>query len=305
MNIRITCHIMPWEIDYVLLLFTQLKKSKYHIPEGVKVSINTTLNLSSYTIDWNKSKLPKEFFISKYNQLSCLLVDYEHNKRIYDGNNLYGHLDSQKADIEEKIDFYIGTCPDTYFSEYVLTYLIESARTITNKYFVITPQIHKLWDWTWDEITDPLYINVPYDEWDKVDIFDIRYNSKFNSNQDVSLYPVQKNKWAGWFDLYNKAFYEELCPFQEDWKGYGPWDFYSMLVSAHAKNKGVDFQQYLLKGETIFEYSVGPLKNGGLSKYYKDLLYMNNIPNQRKEFESKMQLYLNKTISQLKDKNIL
>jgi hypothetical protein len=26
---------------------------------------------------------------------------------------------------------------------------------------------------------------------------------------------LKKSKWAGWFDLYNKALYEELCPFQE------------------------------------------------------------------------------------------
>ena len=85
MNIKITYHIMPWEIDYALLTFTQLKKSKYHLSEGTNIIIDSVLNLSSYTIDWNKSKLPKEFFIEKYNQISNLLIDYTHNQKIYDG----------------------------------------------------------------------------------------------------------------------------------------------------------------------------------------------------------------------------
>lgn len=295
---------MPWEIDYALLTYTQLKKSKYHLEEGDTIEISSCLNLSSYLIDWEKSKLPKQFFIDKFNQLSNVLIDYKYDPKIYDGDKLYGHLDFQRESVSKEVDYYINICPDMYFSEYLLTYLISASKQVSNKYFVITPQIHKLWDWTWDEITDPSYINVSYDKWDKVDLFDIRYNSKFISNQEISLYPVQKSKWAGWFDLYSKSSYEELCPYHEDWKGYGPWDFYSMMVSAYAKDNGVDFQQYLLKGETIFEYSVGPLKEG-FSKYYKDLLHLNKIPDQRKEFESKMQLYLNKTISQLKEKNII
>jgi hypothetical protein len=77
------------------------------------------------------------------------------------------------------------------------------------------------------------------------------------------------------------------------------------MLTEHIKSQGVDFQQYILRGQTIFEYSVGPLKNGGFSKYYKDLLILNIIPNQREQFELKMQEYLQRGIQQLKNKNIL
>jgi hypothetical protein len=72
MNIKITYHIMPWEIDYALLTFIQLKKSKYHLSKDTNIIIDSVLNLSSYTVDWGQSKLPKEFFIEKYNQISSL-----------------------------------------------------------------------------------------------------------------------------------------------------------------------------------------------------------------------------------------
>jgi len=295
---------MPWEIDYALLTFTQLKKSKYYLPEDVNITVDSILNLSSYLINWEESKLPKEFFIEKYNTLSLLLKDYTHNPKIYQENKLYGHLDLQRDCVSSEVDYYINICPDMYFSEHLLTLLIESAKQIKSKYFVITPEIHKLWDNTWDVITDKDYIDIPYNNWDQVDVFDIRNNLK-NTQKEIFLDPSPVSKWAGWFDLYNKEMVEELCPIQDDWTGYGPHDWYSLMVTEHVKSQGVDFQQYILRGQTIFEYSVGPLKNGGFSKYYKDLLTLNTIPNQREQFELKMQEYLQKGIQQLKNKNIL
>jgi hypothetical protein len=295
---------MPWEIDYALLSFSQFKKSKYYLPSDINVEIETVLNLSSYIIDWEESKLPKDFFIEKYNQISNLLVDYKHNKNTYDGKELYGHLDFQRESISQHVDFYIHVCPDMYFSEHLISLLIQSSQHIDNKYFVVTPEISKLWDFTWDEITNEKYQSIPYDQWNEVDVFSIRNDLKLNSTE-ISLAPTSRHKWAGWFDLYNKQMWEELCPVQEDWKGYGPHDWYSLILTEHLKSKGIDFQQYVLRGQTIFEYSVGPLKNGGFSNYYKDLLHLNEIPNQRQQFESKMNEYLQKGIQQLQSKNII
>lgn len=308
MNIKITYHIMPWEIDYALLTFTQLKKSKYYLSKEDNIFINTALNLSSYVINWEKSKLPKEYFIKKYDQISILLKDYDHIKNIYDGDELYGHLDLQKNCVSPEIDYYISICPDIHFSEYTLTYLIESAKQIKNKYFLITPQTSKVGDADWDEITDPKYINIPYSDYTKMDIFDIDYDRK-NSNEDISLYPTQKPKFAGWFDLYSKSFYEELCPLLDEWVGYGPWDLYSLIILNNIRQYNIDFQQYLLKGETIWMYPSGPLLGeniDGFSKYYKDFLVLNKYKdNQRQIFESKLSEYINKTLTQLKNKNIL
>jgi len=65
-------------------------------------------------------------------------------------------------------------------------------------------------------------------------VFDIRYDNK-TSNQEIQLESLSKSKFAGWFDLYSKSFYEELCTVQDDWNGYGPWDHYSILIDDLAK----------------------------------------------------------------------
>jgi len=298
---------MPWDIDYTLLMFTQLKKSFYHLPKDVNITIDAELNLSSYLIDWDKSKISKDYFIDKFKTLLLLLKNYKVNEKIYVGEELYGHLNQQREVASPEVDFYINICPDIYFSEYALTYLIESAKQVKNKYFVITPQTSKVGDSDWDEITDPNFINIPYSEYLNVDIFDVRYSIKY-LNQEKTLSTIQKSKWAGWFDLYSKSFYEELCPYLEEWNGYGPWDHYSMIISTIAKQNNVDFQQYILRGETIWMYPSGPLlenNSNGFTKYYRDRIVLNSIPNQRQEFEAKMDEFINKTITQLKNKNIL
>jgi len=307
MNIKIMSHIMPWEIDYALLMAIQFKKSSYYLPEDVNITIDLELNLTSYLHNWEESKLPKDYFIDKFNTITLLLSDYKINTFIYEGNKKYGHLDQQKKIISPEVDYYMGICPDIYFSEYVLAYVIEAAKQITNKYFVVTPQISKVGDEDWDRIVNPKYLDIPYSDYLEVDIFDIRFNNK-NDNQEVGLKPIPKSKFAGWCDLYSKSFYEELCPVQDDWSGYGPWDYYSMIISDYCKSKGVDYQQYLLTGETIWMYPSGPLlKNGinGFTQYYRDRLKTNTIPNQREEFESKFGEYINKQINYIKEKNII
>ena len=262
MHYKITYPCMPWELDYALLSFTQFKKSKYYLDGKDTIEINPSLNLSSYIVNWEKSKISKDLLISRFNQYLKLLEGYKVTPIIYEGDELYGHLDHQRDAMSSEVDFYISVCPDMYFSEHLLPLLINSSKQIDTKYFVLTPEIHKMWDNTWDEITNQDYLGVPYEEWNKADIFDIRSNMK-NSEKSVTLETTMRSKWAGWFDLFNKSMYEELVPIRNDWKGYGPWDWYSLMITEFCKENGVDFQQYVLRGQTIFEYPIGPLLDGG------------------------------------------
>lgn len=304
-KVKITYHIMPWEIDFALISFMQLKKSKYYIDPSFHIKVTAVLNMSDYLIDWNNTKLPKELFKQKFKDLGALLINYEYDPVIIESDKIYGILDMQKDSYEPDIDYYINITQDMYFSETLLTNLLESTKHIKNKYYVVTPEIYKMWDWTWDEITNKKYIDVPYSDWSKADIFDIRYDLK-TSNDELLLQQTSRSKWAWWLDLYNKEFYEDFAPVQDNMKGYGAWDWYTLMLTEYAKARGVDFQQYVLRGQTIFEYPIGPLKSRGFTGYYKDYFSIKVTPqDQRKEFESNMQLYLEEGIKNLYDKNIL
>jgi len=290
MNVKIKIHYMPWEVDYALLQFMQLKKASQHLNDDIYFHIG--LNLSSHIINWDESKLPKEFFINKFNA-ALKMLDWakEVNVTIYEGDELWGHLDLEKVQMDPKIDYYMSICPDMWFHEYALFYIIESAKQVKDKYFIITPEIHKLWDWTWDELVNKNYQNVSYSDWNKSDIFEIQ--SRILG--EPILQQTTRFKYAGWFDLYSKDFME-LIPIPDDWKGYGPWDYYSMLISEMAVKNGVDIKEYVLRNQIIFEYHPNKEDKSNFADYYKDLLSLNKIENQRQVVESKFPHYIEQWI---------
>jgi hypothetical protein len=298
---------MPWEIDYALLTFTQLKKSKYFLPSDINIKIKSALNLSNSLINWEESKLPKEYFIEKYKTLSLLLKDYQHDPFIYEGNDSWGHLNLQRDVIEPNTDFYISICPDMYFSEYLLSYIAQAAKSIPNKYFILTPQICRMWDQSWEVLTHPKFAVGPHYGWEKTtDIFDVDYHLH-TSEEEVNLTPINQLKWAGWFDLYSKEFYEDLVRIPDEWKGYGGWDNYGLNICNYAKHIGLDFQQYRLNGQIIFEYSIGPLRTDeihGFSNYYKNLLVRKDVSEQREEFDKNLPTFIEKKVKQLHEQYI-
>jgi hypothetical protein len=294
---------MPWELDFAILSFTQLKKSKYYLSKDDNIYIDVTLNLSSYLIDWKNTEIPKNFFIEKFNSLQPLLNDYKCKFKIYDGNELYGGLDTMRESTENHIDHYMTLNPDMYFSEHLLYCNIQFSKKITNKFFVISSQIPKLWDYTWDIISNSNYNHIPYKDHKKIDVYDVRNYMKTN-NLEIKLYPINTFKFAGWMDLFNKNMWENFMV-KKEWNGYGGCDFYAMLLSNFAKNNGVDIQQYIIENQITTEYKYGSMCETGYTQYYKKFLKLKEIPNQRESFDSKMNEYLNSGIKNLIDKKII
>ena len=60
-----------------------------------------------------------------------------------------------------------------------------------------------------------------------------------------------------------------------------------------------------MRGQTIFEHPVGPFKDSGYTKIYKELIHINDVPNQRQIFESNMKMYIDRGLKTLQEKGIL
>jgi len=300
-------------MDHALLIADRLRQSSYNIDPSDTVYVDTALNLSSLLIDWEKSKLPKEFFIEKYNTFSKIVEGrIIHRPFVYAGGGLYGHLDLQKSVIQDNIDYYLTICPDIDFSTSLLYYMIETAKRVKNKYFIVTPQIFRCWDSSWDMLVNERFLKYDYKDCIDVDIYDIR-NQMNETQSEVSSFQIQDFKFAGWFDLYNKDFYEKMVPARPEWSGYGPWDFYAINVSSFAKSRGVDVVQHVVKDEIVWFYDVGKLKNteeygaDGLLKttYTKFLTRKIDKVSQAVDIRSKLNLYINEWIKYATDSKII
>ena len=158
---------MPWELDFAELTFEKLSFAKKYINPEDTIYIQSALNLSDYILNWKESTIPKSFFIEKYNNLLNYLEGYNVISNIYDKNELYGHLDLQRESLQQNIDYYISICPDMYFHNHLLFYMIDSAKKINDKYFIITSETTQLWDYTWDDMVNKNFKNVNYNNWNK------------------------------------------------------------------------------------------------------------------------------------------
>jgi hypothetical protein len=253
---------MPWELDHALFFADKLKQGIYNINPEDTIYIDSALNLSSYVIDWESSKLSKDFFIEKYKLFDKIIGNkFQHKTFIYEGNELYGHLDFHKTVKQENVDYYLLVCPDIDFSPNLLYYMIEYAKNIKNKYFVLTPQIFKCWDATWDVLVNENMMQFDYKKHLSVDIHEIRHILNSYEQSTPEAFSIHQFKFAGWFDLYNKKFFEELVPVLSEWKGYGPWDYYAITICSIAKSLNVDVKQYVLKNELIWFYDSGCLSD--------------------------------------------
>jgi len=292
MNVKIFMHLMPWELDDVSKILDKIASSKRYLNPADNICVETSLNLSSYIINWENSNIPKQFFIDKYKYIQNSLYEFNSKSSIYDGNELHGCLDFQRQVIESSIDYYIPLCPDIYFHNHSLFYLIESAKNIKDEYFVITTETPKLWDQTWDVLTNKNFKDAKYSNWDNQNINELIYFSE-NNNEEPYLEKINQFKWAGWFDLYNKNFFEKLVPSFDDWHGYGPWDYFGINVCNIAKyNFNTNVNQYVLRNQIVFDKDIGIFQNKKNPSPYKKYLCFNNIPNQRQVFESKINEYI-------------
>ena len=304
---------MPWEIDYALLSFSQLKHSLNYIPSDVNIEFDSCLNLSNYIIDWEKSLFPKQYFIDKYNEISSGFKNAKHTSKIIESDILYGHLDFQKEVKDKHIDYYITMCPDMYFGEMLIPYIIESIKAIPNKNFIVTPQITKRWDSSWDVLVNENFNHIPYSHCFDLNCYDI---DPIHSSTTPEIHPLPLFKFAGWFDCFSKEIYETLTPVWEEWSGYGSWDTYSMMTLSLLKNQGYDIQQYVIKNQIISEYWNGNVpqqdwdidtykdKNSeGLCGYYKKHIHIKKNKNGKLDY-SKLPEYtltqFNKVINKLK-----
>lgn len=74
----------------------------------------------------------------------------------------------------------------------------------------------------------------------------------------------------------------------------GGWIKYLNYLKTYS---GLDFQEYRLDGQIVFEYSVGPLRTdnvNGFSNYYRDLLIRKDISEQREDFNKKLPNFIEK-----------
>lgn len=268
---RIVQYIQPWEIDAFERQLNQLIKSSYYINSANDVILDCTMNLS--IIDWEHSKLPCEYFTNKFKILADRLNNYFQVEFDID-TTIGGAADKRRSIINKKQDYIIWLDSDIYFSIYTLPQLINATKVIDTELYILTPQIIKYWDSSWDSIVADRFLHFPFNHRDYFDSHSLDYIL----NEDVSIKINNNVKFgAGWFNLLSDSLLKKIH-IPSELGSYGPEDTYIAECM-----KILKIPQYIL--ENIIVTEEGKLLN---NDYIKTLL---NVKISDKNRISDSQLY--------------
>ncbi len=247
--IHIVIHVLPQEIDQLEQLLIHLKKSSKWVKYEdfiVEVVLNTKLT------DWNTSKLDEQFFINKFNFLENLTSTWCKIKFEISDGTILGCNDIRRRALrtsQAKYIMYLDT--DNIFSESLLYHIKHYIDYLLTQegYNILVPEITRLWDNTWDVITNQNYTltEASHENYFNRDPHILDFNPG-----DVSINPINTFKFAGWGTCIPTKL-REIIDIPESLGSYGLDDTFIMNACLILKSKGYNIQQYVLQNEIIIE----------------------------------------------------
>ena len=281
MKIVISIFSLPQEIDELERTLLQLKKASKYITNNINWIIDVTMTVSNDIVDWNKSKIPKSFFETKLSKLSKINDWCKSNFRVSD--EIKGCVSQRRFTYKEykNADFFIWLDNDIIFGIETLYYIEESILSIyeNNKYFVLTPEIVRIWDGTWDILVNKNYLNKPLN-------YHLNCDPYIESGvvDDISVKEIKNNiplqptlKFAGgWFTCLSGELIRKIGV-PDSFGHYGLEDTFIMWASEKLMNsKSIDVKQFKIENLIVCEdYRY---RN---NKHYNDNLH---IINRKDEF---------------------
>jgi hypothetical protein len=293
MKYHISIHISPYEIDNYQLFIHQLRRNLNYIDN--EIIFNPYLNLSNYFYDWDNSVLKSDFFINKFNELNKIVENQVTLDSVINfDNKILGALSYKREFISKyknQVDAFIWFDSDMIFPDDLLFYLINSFESINQEYCIITPQITKLWDNTWDILVNEKYIN-QYPNHDNYFNFD---GYKLYNQPEVKEL-IENNHYtkfaSGWGNLLSSGLFKKYISFTDSLGHYGIDDTFIMYAIDLYKQKGNNIKQFIVNNLVVIENNKFKISS------YDNLIYKNkNIKTKedfRQESENKMIIQLNK-----------
>ena len=199
-DLVISIHILPYELEEYRRIIHQLNTSIKYIRKSDDVVIHSTLNLNDKLTDWNNSKFPREQAIDLYETINSNSIYknslHELNSEMLGVDDHRRHSIQIYKQLTKNISYL--DC-DLYFNEQHLGYMLSGIKKVSvlSEYYILTPQVVRLWDNTWDCLVNEQYKAHSYKFHKTTDPLSIinKHHGK------VNIQPINRFKWSGgWFN---------------------------------------------------------------------------------------------------------
>jgi hypothetical protein len=258
MKVVISIFCLPYEIDDLENTLNQLKKASYYIDKKIDWCLDVTMCLADDMVNWNKSSLPKKFFEDKL--IKLLSITDWCTKNIQTSTEIKGCVSQRRYSLEKhrEADYFIWLDTDIIFDERTLFYM-EQGMKGTNKDFlnsIITPEIVRVWDNTWDCIVNEQFLDKPLDYQKTNDPYkdsgikgDVIVETVLNSNS-----PQSRFKFAGgWFTCISGKLLNRIGV-PESFAHYGYEDTFIMVASEKLiQENSASITQFKIKNLVVCE----------------------------------------------------
>ena len=281
MKYHISIHISPYEIDNYQTFIHQLRRNLNYIDD--EIIFSPFLNLSNYFYNWEESVFNPGYFVDRFNELNNIVKEYcTLDEHINFEENILGAFSYKTMFLEQykdKVDAFIWFDSDMIFPDNAIASLIVAHKSVEDKHCIITPQIHRLWDETWDVLVNEDYMNIPASH-DNYFGFDGYKLFKHNGKELSVTKNEQRFKFAaGWCNLLTSDLFKDYIEFDYSLGHYGPDDTFIMnLLDYYKFNKGKNVNQYIIKNLVVTENYKHSLNQ------YKDYITKNSNVKTKEEF---------------------
>ena len=258
MKVVISIFCLPYEIDDLENTLIQLKKASYYIDKKIDWCLDVTMCLADDMVDWNHSSIPKKFFEDKL--LKLLSTTDWCTKNIQTSTEIKGCVSQRRYSLEKhrEADYFIWLDCDIIFDERTLFYM-EQGMKGTNKDFlnsIITPEIVRVWDNTWDCIVNEEFLDKPLDYQKTNDPY-----KDSGIKGDISVVPVNNSnspqsrfKFAGgWFTCISGKLLNRIGV-PDSFAHYGYEDTFLMVGSEKLiREQNEEIHQFKIKNLVVCE----------------------------------------------------
>jgi len=258
MKVVISIFCLPYEIDDLENTLNQLKKASHYIDKKIDWYLDVTMCLADDMVNWNKSSLPKKFFEDKL--LKLLSTTDWCTKNIQTSTEIKGCVSQRRYSLEKhrEADYFIWLDTDIIFDERTLFYIEQSIKGTNKDYLqtIITPEIVRVWDNTWDCIVNEQFLDKPL-EYQKTN--DPYKDSGIKG--DISIVPVNNSnspqsrfKFAGgWFTCISGKLLNRIGV-PDSFAHYGYEDTFLMVGSEKlVREQNEEIHQFKIKNLVVCE----------------------------------------------------
>jgi hypothetical protein len=283
-------------------ILTALKEASCQTNGDVEYELSVTMDMSDSKINWEKSILPKGLFEDKFDNIKKICNWCNVSFDINQNKDCFGCADKRRNDsvkYRNKCDAFVWLDPDIYFPKHILTGLGAAVNGINNKYYLVTPEIIRYWDSSWDVITNKKFLSEPFNHRDFFDMYSV--DAVCQELDGPSIEPLQENVikfGGGWFTCISHDLLQ-LATVPSFIGEYGPDDTWLSAFSSNynIKHSHSIIKQYVMRNIVTTELGKTYISENPYKKYLK--LNIIDIEAHKdkiwKEFGNKLQEHISKT----------